>query len=81
MQQVRGVVARAKGAPVTIETVNVPDPGPGEAVVQVQADTVVKQVQQAAKDAGDAAKNRARASADADTDESRLARLGSPIQQ
>jgi len=36
MQQVRGAVARAKGAPVTIETVNVPDPGPGEAVVQVQ---------------------------------------------
>ena len=37
MQQVRGVVARAQGAPVTIETVNVPDPGPGEAVVVVQA--------------------------------------------
>jgi S-(hydroxymethyl)mycothiol dehydrogenase len=37
MQQVRGVVARAKGQPVTIEIVNVPDPGPGEAVVQVQA--------------------------------------------
>jgi S-(hydroxymethyl)mycothiol dehydrogenase len=37
MQQVRGVVARAKGEPVTIETINVPDPGPGEAVVAVQA--------------------------------------------
>ena len=37
MQQVRGVVARSKGAPVTIETVNVPDPGPGEAVVTIQA--------------------------------------------
>ena len=37
MQKVRGVVARSKGAPVTIETINVPDPGPGEAVVQVQA--------------------------------------------
>ena len=37
MQQVRGVVARAKGEPVTVETVNVPDPGPGEAVVRVQA--------------------------------------------
>jgi S-(hydroxymethyl)mycothiol dehydrogenase len=37
MQQVRGVVARAKGEPVTIEVVNVPDPGPGEAVVAVQA--------------------------------------------
>ena len=37
MQQVRGVVARAKGEPVTLETVIVPDPGPGEAVVRVQA--------------------------------------------
>ena len=31
------MVARAKGEPVTIETVVVPDPGPGEAVVAVQA--------------------------------------------
>ncbi len=37
MQQVQGVVARAKGEPVTIETINVPDPGPGEAVVKIQA--------------------------------------------
>ena len=37
MQQVRGVVARGKGAPVSIETIIVPDPGPGEAVVEVQA--------------------------------------------
>ncbi len=36
-QQVRGVVARGKGQPVSIETIVVPDPGPGEAVVQVQA--------------------------------------------
>jgi S-(hydroxymethyl)mycothiol dehydrogenase len=36
-QEVRGVVARAKGAPVSIETVVVPDPGPGEALVAVQA--------------------------------------------
>ncbi|MDE3086682.1 MAG: S-(hydroxymethyl)mycothiol dehydrogenase [Acidobacteriota bacterium] len=36
-QHVRGVVARSKGAPVTIETVTVPDPGPGEAVVAVRA--------------------------------------------
>jgi len=36
-QEVRGVVARAKGAPVSIETIVVPDPGPGEAVVKVQA--------------------------------------------
>ena len=36
-QQVRGVIARAKGAPVELATIVVPDPGPGEAVVQVQA--------------------------------------------
>src|ERR687894_1701616 len=35
--EVRGVVARGKGAPVTVETVQVPDPGPGEALVAVQA--------------------------------------------
>ncbi len=35
--QVRGVVARGKGEPVSLETVLVPDPGPGEAVVRVQA--------------------------------------------
>ncbi len=35
--EVRGVVARKKGAPVAIETVVVPDPCPGEAVVAVQA--------------------------------------------
>jgi S-(hydroxymethyl)mycothiol dehydrogenase len=35
MQQVRAVVARAQGAPVEIVTINVPDPGPGEAVVKV----------------------------------------------
>jgi S-(hydroxymethyl)mycothiol dehydrogenase len=37
MQQVKGVIARAKGAPVEVVTINVPDPGPGEAVVKVQA--------------------------------------------
>jgi len=31
------VIARAKGAPVTVETIVVPDPGPGEALVKVQA--------------------------------------------
>ncbi len=36
-QQVRGVVALGKGQPVTVETIVVPDPGPGEAVVRVQA--------------------------------------------
>jgi S-(hydroxymethyl)mycothiol dehydrogenase len=35
--EVRGVVAKAKGEPVCLETVLVPDPGPGEALVQVQA--------------------------------------------
>jgi S-(hydroxymethyl)mycothiol dehydrogenase len=35
--EVKGVVARSKGAPVSIETILVPDPGPGEAVVDVQA--------------------------------------------
>jgi S-(hydroxymethyl)mycothiol dehydrogenase len=35
-QQVQGVVARAKGEPVGIETITVPDPGPGEAVVAVR---------------------------------------------
>ena len=35
--QVKGVVARGKGAPVSVETIVVPDPGPGEAVVDVQA--------------------------------------------
>lgn len=36
-QHVRGVVALAKGRAVTIETIIVPEPGPGEAVVTVQA--------------------------------------------
>ncbi len=36
-QTVRGVIARSKGAPVSVEEIVVPDPGPGEAVVQVQA--------------------------------------------
>ena len=36
-QQVRAVVSRAEGEPVTIETIEVPDPGPGEAVVAVKA--------------------------------------------
>ena len=35
--EVRAVVACGKGAPVTVETVQVPDPGPGEALVTVQA--------------------------------------------
>src|SRR5947209_4982252 len=35
--EVRGVVARGKGAAVGVEPVFVPDPGPGEALVRVQA--------------------------------------------
>jgi S-(hydroxymethyl)mycothiol dehydrogenase len=37
MREVRGVVAKAKGEPVSVEQVLVPDPGPGEALVAVQA--------------------------------------------
>ncbi len=35
--EVRGVVARAQGEPVTVETIMVPDPGPGEVLVDVAA--------------------------------------------
>ncbi|MFF4255808.1 S-(hydroxymethyl)mycothiol dehydrogenase [Streptomyces sp. NPDC001663] len=36
-QEVRGVIAPGKGEPVRVETIVVPDPGPGEAVVKIQA--------------------------------------------
>lgn len=36
-QKVRGVVARAKSQPVSVEQIVVPDPGPGEVVVAVEA--------------------------------------------
>jgi S-(hydroxymethyl)mycothiol dehydrogenase len=36
-QTVRGVIARSKGAPVTVENIVIPDPGPGEAVVDISA--------------------------------------------
>lgn len=36
-QQVRAVVARSMGAPATVETIVVPDPGPGEVLVAVDA--------------------------------------------
>jgi S-(hydroxymethyl)mycothiol dehydrogenase len=35
--EVQGVIARSKGAPVEVTTVVVPDPGPGEALVDVKA--------------------------------------------
>ncbi|MFJ9565076.1 S-(hydroxymethyl)mycothiol dehydrogenase [Streptomyces fuscichromogenes] len=37
MHQVKGVIARGKGRPVELVMINVPDPGPGEALVKVQA--------------------------------------------
>src|SRR6201747_58247 len=37
VQKVQGVISRAKDAPVELVTILVPDPGPGEAVVQIQA--------------------------------------------
>jgi S-(hydroxymethyl)mycothiol dehydrogenase len=36
-QHVRGVIARAKGAPVEVATITIPDPGPGEVIVAIQA--------------------------------------------
>ncbi len=36
-QEVRGVIAKAKGEPVSVETIVIPDPGPGEAVVEIKA--------------------------------------------
>ncbi|MFJ2443688.1 S-(hydroxymethyl)mycothiol dehydrogenase [Streptomyces sp. NPDC087658] len=38
--EVRAVVARKKGAPVEVTTILVPDPGPGEVLVSVQASGV-----------------------------------------
>jgi S-(hydroxymethyl)mycothiol dehydrogenase len=35
--EVKGVIASGKGAPVSVTTVIVPDPGPGEALVAIQA--------------------------------------------
>ena len=35
--KVKGVIASSRGEPVTIETVVVPDPGPGEALIRIQA--------------------------------------------
>jgi S-(hydroxymethyl)mycothiol dehydrogenase len=36
-QHVRGVIARAKGAPVEVTEIVIPDPGPGEVVVDIAA--------------------------------------------
>lgn len=37
MQTVKGVVVMAKGEPVQLTNIRIPDPGPGEAVVSIQA--------------------------------------------
>jgi S-(hydroxymethyl)mycothiol dehydrogenase len=37
MPDVTAVISREKNAPVSLETIHVPDPGPGEALVRVQA--------------------------------------------
>ena len=36
-QEVRGVIARAPKQPVEMETIVIPDPGPGEVVIKIQA--------------------------------------------
>ena len=36
-QEVRGIIAKSKGAPVSMETIVIPDPGPGDVVVAIQA--------------------------------------------
>ena len=36
-QEVQGIIAKAKGEPVSMETIVIPDPGPGEVVVKIQA--------------------------------------------
>ncbi|TPW78245.1 S-(hydroxymethyl)mycothiol dehydrogenase [Schumannella sp. 10F1B-5-1] len=36
-QTVRGIIARTKGEPATLETIVIPDPGPGDAIVRIQA--------------------------------------------
>ena len=37
MNKVQGVISKGKRAPVSLETILVPDPGPGEALIRVQA--------------------------------------------
>ena len=39
MQQVKAVVALAKGEPVEVVTINVPDPGPGSGTLMVTSST------------------------------------------
>ena len=37
MNKVQAVISGAKGAAVSLEAILVPDPGPGEALIRVQA--------------------------------------------
>jgi len=37
--QVKGVIAKSKGEPVSIETIEVPSPGPGEVLIDVKAES------------------------------------------
>ena len=37
MNKVQAVISGAQGAAVSLETILVPDPGPGEALIRVQA--------------------------------------------
>ena len=36
-QEVRGIIARSKGTPVSTETIVIPEPGPDDVVVAIQA--------------------------------------------
>jgi S-(hydroxymethyl)mycothiol dehydrogenase len=36
-QQVQGVIASSKGAPVELVDITIPDPGPNDVVVRIQA--------------------------------------------
>ena len=37
MNEVKGIISKSKGEPVTVEKVLIPDPGPGEVLVEVKA--------------------------------------------
>jgi len=37
VNEVKGIISKSKGAPVTVEKVLIPDPGPGEVLVEVKA--------------------------------------------
>ena len=37
MNEVKGIISKSKGEPVSVEKVLIPDPGPGEVLVEVKA--------------------------------------------